>query len=105
MTDPMNYVEQKRVELDYAQNRLAAAFERDINRRKQNFVRLATSLDAMSPLKVFSRGFSLASDSEGNIIRSVKQVEKGSEVDIRFSDGTVKAGITEIIGKDDQIWK
>jgi len=101
MTDPMSYVEQKRVELDYAQNRLLSAFERNINSRKQNFVRLATSLDAMSPLKVFSRGFSLASDEEGNIVRSVKQLHEGSKLDIRLSDGSVKANVTEIIGKDD----
>ena len=100
MVSPGSYVDQKRVELDYAQNRLMAAFERAVSARRHEYVRLAAALDAMSPLKVFSRGFSLASNGQGEILRSVSGVRPGEELQVRLADGTVKSTVTEIIGKE-----
>lgn len=102
MTDPRSYVDQKRVELDYAQNRLMAALERSIGRRKQDYVRLAASLDSLSPLKVFSRGFSLTSDEAGNVIRSISQTKQGDNLDIRLSDGCIKTTVISTTGKDNK---
>ena len=101
MLSPSSYVDQKRVELDYAQNRLTAAFERAIAGRRHSYVHLAAALDAMSPLKVLGRGFSLASDGEGSLVRSVRQLQTGAELNVRLSDGAVKSTVTEIIERNE----
>ena len=47
----------------------------------------AAALDAMSPLKVLSRGYVAANDGHGAPVCSVRQLKKGDPVTLRFSDG------------------
>lgn len=96
LVSPSSYIDSKRVDLDYMQNRLLTVAERSVGAKKHEFVRLATSLDAMSPLKVFSRGFSLATDNGGNIVRSTEQLKCGDEIQVRLNDGEIKSTVTEI---------
>ena len=51
--------------------------------------RLAASLDALSPLKVLGRGYSLARTGAGEILSSVDQVENEDVFTLRLSDGTL----------------
>lgn len=51
-----------------------------------------TRLDALSPLKTLSRGYSITS-KEGNIVKSVKGLNKGDKITLRFSDGEKNAEI------------
>ena len=57
---------------------------------------MTAKLDAMSPLKVLTRGYSVASKSDGSLIRSVFGLNTGDDVHIRLSDGSLIAKITEI---------
>ncbi len=57
---------------------------------------LVSKLDALSPLKVLSRGFSVIK-SDNKVISSVNKLKIGSFVEIRLSDGTIGATVTEII--------
>ena len=50
----------------------------------------------MSPLKVLSRGYSLAHNEKGNVVHSVKQLTVGESLHIDFADGRAKAQITEL---------
>ena len=53
---------------------------------------LTASLDALSPLKVLSRGYSAAFDRDGKVIRSVTALHPEDSVNLLFSDG--QAGCT-----------
>lgn len=53
-------------------------------------------LNTLSPLQVLARGFSLTSDSQGTIIRSVKSVQPGSRIVTRLTDGNL---ISEVISE------
>lgn len=57
---------------------------------------LVSKLDALSPLKVLSRGFSVIK-SDNKVISSVNKLKIGNCVEIRLSDGTLWATVTEII--------
>lgn len=46
-----------------------------------------TKLDALSPLKIMERGYSLAYDEQETLIKTVKQLQTGDRVQIRFQDG------------------
>ncbi len=53
------------------------------------------SLDALSPLAVLKRGYSLVKNEKDKIISSVRQIKQGEDVQIRLSDGKLKAKVFE----------
>ncbi|MGI5935472.1 MAG: exodeoxyribonuclease VII large subunit [Oscillospiraceae bacterium] len=95
MQTPTGYIDQKRMELDFIRNRLISASERLVSRHRQEFVRLTASLDALSPLKVLSRGYSIAADENNNIIRDSAQVEIGGRLNLRLHKGRLKCLVEE----------
>lgn len=58
---------------------------------------LAAKLDALSPLKVMARGFSLATDDGGHIIRSAEELTSGQSITLRLSDGKANCTVNEAI--------
>ncbi len=95
LQNPMTYVDLKRSELDYVRDRLIAAADRVNAKKRNDFVRLAASLDAMSPLKVLGRGYSIATDKNGNLVRSVSSVSKDDKLRLCVSDGVIKCRVEE----------
>lgn len=95
LIDPMAYVDTKRSELDHVQDRLVAAAEKLCSANRHKFVALASALDAMSPLKVLSRGYAIASDAEGKLVKSVGDVAGGDMLSLSVSDGTIKCTVEE----------
>ena len=58
---------------------------------------LATArLDAVSPLKILSRGYSVTANGQGQIVKSVQDVHWGEEIRTRLSDGEVYSIIQQI---------
>ena len=100
MQDPKNYIEDRRVLLDYAQSRLTAAAEREIESSRRRYVALASSLDAMSPLKVLGRGYAIArSEETGAVIRSVADVSDGERITVRLRSDEIRCRVEERIRK------
>jgi len=50
-------------------------------------------LEALSPLKVFARGYTVTQNSSGQVIKSIKQVKKGDLIKTRFQDGQITSKI------------
>ena len=90
------YLLQRRKSLEILQNRLISAENQNIHRAKQRFIGQTAKLDAMSPLKVLTRGYAMAQDESGDLIRSVGQVAVGEKITVSLSDGTIHANISEI---------
>lgn len=93
LKSPLNYINDRRLRLDHAQQRLSSASAQLLSRKREQFVRLTAKLDAMSPLKVLSRGYSMATDGQGNLLKSVANVSAGDRITVKFSDG---AAVTEV---------
>ena len=87
MTDPTAAIDLRRMELDHLRERLISAQVQKNGRSRQRFVSLTASLEAMSPLRVLTRGYTIASDFEGSCIRSVDQLRKGDRIRLRLCDG------------------
>lgn len=96
LTDPAVYLDNRRMDLDRARDRLLAASERQLAAKRQRFVKLGASLDAMSPLRVLSRGYSVSSDAEGHILHSVRDLRAGQEISVRFLDGSAGCQVKNI---------
>lgn len=63
---------------------------------QQRLTGLARSLAAVSPLATVARGYALVSDADGNLVRSVSQVQTGQVISARLGDGQFSARITAI---------
>lgn len=62
------------------------------NKNKTNMVKQISKLDALSPLKTLTRGYSIVEEN-GRAIRTIKDLKKDAEIDIRLIDGRAKAKI------------
>lgn len=95
LQNPMSYVDSKRAELDYVRDRLIAAADRINAANRHKFVALAASIDAMSPLKVMSRGYAIAADHKGELIRSINDVKPNEKLRLLVRDGVIKCAVEE----------
>ena len=94
LRSPDSYLEQKKKDLTLLQNRLVSAEQNAIQRRQQHFIGLTAKLDAMSPLKVLTRGYAMAQTEEGEVLRSVSQVNEKDTITVTLSDGRIAAAVT-----------
>ena len=60
LTDPTASLDNRRIGLDHTRDRLMSAQERLLAGKRAQFIKLTSSLDAMSPLRVLSRGYAIA---------------------------------------------
>ena len=96
LRDPAVYIDDRRIELDNMRDRLAAAQDRQLAEKKQRFVKLGSALDAMSPLRVLTRGYSITEDRDGQPVRSVQELAAGDHVRILFRDGRADCRVENI---------
>lgn len=96
LQSPVVYVEQRRKSLDLLNNRLLATQSQIIGRHKQQFLTYAAKLDAMSPLKVLTRGYAIAQTQDDDVVRCVKQINSGDMIHVTISDGAFTATVTDI---------
>lgn len=98
LRSPTGYFEQKEKTLELYKSRLTSAQNRRIAGKNQRFIALVSKLDAMSPLKVLSRGYAVAKGPDGHILRTARAVETGDRITVMLSDGTLSA---EVLEKED----
>ena len=97
LTDPRNFIDDKRMALGIAEDKLYNRITFLLERKKSALAGKTAKLDAMNPLSVLSRGYGAAFASDGTVIRSAAQVEKGSDISLMLSDGTVRATVCDIV--------
>jgi len=95
LTDPSNYVRERRLLLDYHSRGMVHGLEQLLAGEKGRLGKLAASLDALSPLKVLGRGYAIARSEDGMVITSPKQVEVGQALDLRLCEGSLTCRVEE----------
>lgn len=101
LRNPVAVVDDQRMHLDGVQRRLAMALERTLRRGRVELAGLAGRVDAMSPLKVLSRGYAIAKH-EDQAVTTVKQVQPGQAMDVLVADGVYHCRVEE---KEEQQWR
>ena len=96
MTDQLAYVQDKRMELVHVQQRLGDLAGGQMARKRQSFAALAASLDAMSPLKVLGRGYAMAQNEQGQIMKSYRDAAPGDRVSVTLGEGGFAARVEEV---------
>ena len=92
-TKPLQRVQEEYLKIDISVKALQNAIGLKLKDTKSNLAKNISKLDALSPLKTLSRGYCI-SEKEGNVIRSVKDLNKGDNIDLKFMDGVKKAIIS-----------
>ena len=93
MQKPTGYLEQKEKALELLKNRLVSAQTQMLNRERHRYVASVSKLDAMSPLKVLTRGYAYAQTEDRTVLKSVDQVEAGQQITVSLSDGRLSATV------------
>jgi len=96
LQSPRKYIMQRREGLYSTKLRLIAAQQRNLNQKHQQFIGLTAKLDAMSPLKVLSRGYAMALDANGEVLKSIAQVNYGDKASVFFADGAIDVTINAV---------
>lgn len=84
---PEGFLQQKEMHLELLCQRLERAGERMLQKRQQSFAAISARLDALSPLKVLARGYSVAMKQE-QVICSVSQLSAGDKLHLHLTDGS-----------------
>lgn len=95
LQSPTGYLEQKRKNLQILEQQLCGLQRQGLERKKRHYVALTAKLDAMSPLKVLTRGYSMVQTGEGELLKSVKQVGCDDRITVSLADGQLEATVME----------
>lgn len=82
--------------IDNLYNSLIYTFKNNISQLENNLASYAGKLDALSPLSVLSRGYSIVK-KDSITVNTSSALSVGDEVEIIFSNGSVIAGVSEVI--------
>ena len=95
MKRPEAYLQQQELQLEMLRQRLEHAGTGVVQKNALRFQRAAAKLDALSPLKVLSRGYAMVTRADA-VVRSVTQLEPGDPVAVALSDGTVQCTVDAV---------
>ncbi|HSB53606.1 MAG TPA: exodeoxyribonuclease VII large subunit, partial [Gemmatimonadales bacterium] len=84
-----------RERLERSADRLQAALDQRLERRRRDLERLAAQLDALSPLKVLDRGYSVARGPNGEVLKQLSSFPPGRDFTLRVADGEVPARVRD----------
>jgi len=82
-----------RVRLTVGGAALEAATRVRLDDARARLGRAAAALDAMSPLAVLGRGYALAQDARGRVLRSARGLVEGEEIRVRLSEGALRCRV------------
>ena len=90
--EPLQKVNEKYILLDIRVKSIRNSIDIKVNNEKAKFVELASKLDALSPLKTLTRGYSIIT-KDNKVVKSVNSIKNGDEIQVKFIDGKAKAKI------------
>ena len=96
LTSPEQYIIQRKKTLELLRGRVFTAQTKIIHTHRQRYIAATAKLDAMSPLKVLTRGYAMAQNETGEVVRSVGQVNTGDRIYISVNDGVLTTTVTDI---------
>lgn len=93
LTSPYNMIEDKRMNVLSISRRAELSQKSKLDRETARFAGITGKLYALNPMSVISRGYAAIFDSDGKVIKSVEDVDEGSVINLRMSDGTASATV------------
>ena len=92
---PEDYIINMRAErMDRAAERLVNGFTSLLSEREARLRTAAAGLDALSPLKVLSRGYAIAL-RDGKTVKAAAELQKGDSINLKYADGFAVCEVKE----------
>ncbi|MBR2474360.1 MAG: exodeoxyribonuclease VII large subunit [Clostridia bacterium] len=91
LRSPYGFIDEKRLRLDRYEDKLVGINKIKLGACRSKYERLVSSLEALSPLSVLTRGYGAVYSDSGAVITTVDNVKKGDRLTVRLKDGTVTA--------------
>lgn len=95
LSTPLYPVEERAMRLDRVLRRFSVAAQGMTSKASNRLATAAGKLDALSPLRVLSRGYALAGKG-GAVIRSVSEVRSGDDIQLRLHDGEIDCRVSAV---------
>lgn len=99
LSNPQRMLEGRMQRFDFASVRLEQVFDAALTQKQHSCGVLAAKLDALSPLTVLARGYSVTENTDGKIIRSIADVRWGDEIVTQVGDGNVISVVQHTEGR------
>ncbi len=96
LRDPMAFLQEKRMILDYVQRALADRGGTILSEPKRRLGALSAALDAMSPLAVLGRGYAIPQREDGSVLRSAADISAGDKFTVTMGDGAIDCRVEEV---------
>ena len=90
--EPLQRINESYLHVDTQTKNIENKFKLKIMQKRSEFQNVVEKIDALSPLKTLSRGYSIM-ERNGKIVKSKKELNIGDEVNIKLYEGTTKAKI------------
>ena len=99
---PMEILLETRLKLKNGIQQLSKAMKQQLSQKNTDVEQSMQLLDAVSPLRILNRGFSVLRNSNHKIIKSIKSVNIGESLKGRVSDGEIYVNVTKTISENSQ---
>lgn len=99
LSNPQRMLEGRMQRFDFASVRLEQVFNAALTQKQHSCGVLAAKLDALSPLTVLARGYSVTENTDGKIIRSIADIRWGDEIVTQVGDGNVISVVQHTEGR------
>ena len=94
VVSPRDRLREQAQRVDELSLRLERAFRARLDRRRAEVAQLSGKLEALSPLRVLKRGYSIVHSEDGAVVKSAVELKQGQSLEIRFHDGKKKVSVT-----------
>lgn len=91
-----NRLSRRRMALEQGITQMQHAIQSLVKDKKNTINTLEQKIQALSPLSVLERGYSIAVTKDGKTVRSIKQLEEGQVMEVLLSDGRAKTQVMEV---------
>ncbi|NLI93550.1 MAG: exodeoxyribonuclease VII large subunit [Peptococcaceae bacterium] len=89
-------IERSRQDLDVLSQQLHEAITGFVADKNGILKLLSAKLDLLSPLAILGRGYTLAYDSEGSVLKTVRQIKEGDSLSLRLRDGSASCRVNRV---------
>lgn len=94
---PEGVIKNKSAKLQMLEVRLRNLAEKTLEFKKAKLYQKMAVLDSLSPLKVVDRGYSLVQTTDGQLVKSTRQLKVNDTIELRFAQGRAQAQIRQIL--------
>ena len=94
-SSPANKINLNQTEISNKKSILINKINNIIEQNRRNYLTKISTLEAVNPLSVLTRGYSIVTNQSGKIISSSESLEINEEIQAEFKKGKVKAKVTE----------